>query len=421
MPKKGKKKQPKKEMTPEMEEVLQILEKLDVAGDYRQKWVEDDYEGIKKSVVKVVNKDPEEKRRHIEAMAKQSSEYGLRPLNVTHTETKQPAKEICRAACDYCGAERGGRHRCSRCESVFYCNGECQKADYARHKRECQTLKEVVRQRTQQACARLDDLDMPFQRIEAVGGVLEMEAAWQLAVSEFELFPKIRNILVATVSHKDTDEDIQNYASSTMQHLLTSFFRGQRRRTDGGYNKMDGTRLSSFFQSSEDAAKLLFQAGLRTIPQAAHKDIVAVPRSHAFIHRSARDVIMCLNLAAAREDAARAIFFWKDENAVERTEWLAGELKKYLFIAAALSDAGDPNSVLEGLLNQLAAILAYWVDEFAIPCDFQGRLGLAGSRKARFECMALPLGTATAKAGRQLTSLESRAAMAHLRHPAAAG
>jgi len=39
--------------------------------------------------------------------------------------------------CDYCGSTLGKQNRCSKCKMAMYCNGDCQKQDWKRHKPLC--------------------------------------------------------------------------------------------------------------------------------------------------------------------------------------------------------------------------------------------------------------------------------------------
>jgi len=435
MPKPSKKKKSKKTEVPE--EVRALMARLSCDADPGP-WEDsptvdrrehaDHREQVRRNLLKNA-RSPDEKQREYEEIARRGEEFGLSPLKITGERRKRsPPKP----ACDSCGLEGGGTKKCGRCQSAFYCSAECQRNDYARHKKECATLKDDVERKAAQVAVSMGDNTLAGHRRLFVladpnaDNPLDVEAVWSLAVQDFDLFDVVEDLLRR---ERDGHFDAERPYScglapySVVQHVLTGLFRGQRRRTDGGYNRMDGERLASFFRSSDDAALVLFEDGLRTVLQVADKRVVDDPHTHAHLHRAARDVLNALNLTAANETAVTALFYGgrpdvaEDDEALAsfaatRARWLAGLLKKYLYILAALSDDADPNSGLDGLANQLTAILAYWIRRFDVPCpNFPGLCGLAGRRFARYEHMAVPLGEGMAKAGRQLTAPENRAIM----------
>jgi hypothetical protein len=53
---------------------------------------------------------------------------------------KEP--ELVRAQlCGHCGKQKHDLKKCSRCMKVAYCDRDCQKADYSKHKTTCTPAK----------------------------------------------------------------------------------------------------------------------------------------------------------------------------------------------------------------------------------------------------------------------------------------
>lgn len=76
---------------------------------------------------------------HYELVA-EPMEQGMTVYQGTNCDLREPN-------CAACGSTKDGTSsthllQCSRCEMVHYCGGECQKKDYARHKKDCRDVQE---------------------------------------------------------------------------------------------------------------------------------------------------------------------------------------------------------------------------------------------------------------------------------------
>lgn len=65
----------------------------------------------------------------------------------------------------------------------------------------------------------------------------------------------------------------------------------------------------------------------------------------------------------------------------------------------ATESPSDPESVMEGLLNQIAAEVAQWAARFDLDYDEEHHLRLSAQERGMYRSLAVPLGRASIVAG----------------------
>ena len=340
-------------------------------------------------------------------------------------------------SCDACGKEFSGNMLCTRCESAFYCDRECQvrawKKKQGGHKQECAQMKEQSERIAKEVVTRLKDTSIPLSRrmSDSLMCRLDMAGPYQAAVKE-GLNEGLLEVL-------RTDQDVlQRYqqqqqgdgrggpaaAFSFARDIMNSLFRGQRveGRGDGEatqFNCIDGGRVKSFVKSSPEAFDVWMDASIQAYRLPLDTKIFRNNAMHREAHRTARDTWVAWTFVFANKHASRAIILPSSTNnrepdqaaAVARVKGLAQKLKTLLTYRWRMGDERDYNSALEGILNQVIAMIAYWTREFKVDVDIDKLMALKGSRKQMYETMAVPLGEGMIKKGKTLTNPEGQAAM----------
>jgi hypothetical protein len=193
-------------------------------------------------------------------------------------------------------------------------------------------------------------------------------------------------------------------------------FRGQRisRASSTSFGAIDGGRIKSFLRSDPQAAELLWTAGMMCGRLPVDEELARKePDLHDELRQKARDVLAAFSMIFVNDRASKEML--QLAHGQERATWLVRELQKALTSVAHAPQELDPGCVLEGFLNQIAAMIAYRcrVDDTApFALDVVQILGLQGQREVMYRLCGVPLGEATIQKGGTLTMDESRAAMA---------
>ena len=323
-------------------------------------------------------------------------------------------------SCDACGKEFSGNMVCTRCESAFYCDRECQVRAWKKggHKQECAQMKEQSESIAKEVVTRLKDTSIPISRRMSDSLMLRLDMAgpYKAAVKE--------GLNEGLIEVLRTDQDVlQRYqggvgpAFSFARDIMNSLFRGQRVEGRGEatqFNCIDGGRVKSFVKSSPEAFDVWMDASIQAYRLPLDTKIFSNNAKHLHAHRTARDTWVAWTFVFANKHASRAIILPSrepDQAAVARAKGLAQKLKTLLTYRWRIGDERDHNSALEGILNQVIAMIAYWTREFKVDVDFDKLIALKGSRKQMYETMAVPLGEGMIKKGKTLTNPEVQAAM----------
>jgi hypothetical protein len=206
-------------------------------------------------------------------------------------------------------------------------------------------------------------------------------------------------------------------AFSFARDIMNSLFRGQRvegRSEAASFNCIDGGRIKSFVNSSPEAFDVWMDASIQVFHLPLDTKIFRNNLIHLHAHRAARDTWVAWTFVFANKHASRAIILPSrepDAAAVARAKALAQKLKTLLTYRWRIADERDPGSALEGILNQVIAMVAYWTREFKVDVDFEKLIALKGSRKQMYDTMAVPYGEGMIKKGKTLTNPEAQAAI----------
>lgn len=197
----------------------------------------------------------------------------------------------------------------------------------------------------------------------------------------------------------------QGFACSATHCLYTMLFRGQRRSRAhmAGFNKADGHRLGAYLRSSSMAWPLLLRSSCALVEALCDPDVFEGP-CHPHCHRACRDVWSFHQLALQRAEAATAILALGDD-ALMAT---AAELKWCLRLVGAVEDRVDVNSVVDGNVAAVAAMLSHWCTKLGVCPGFEEALGLRGERLALYTMIAKPMAAVQVEEGRTATMEEAQ-------------
>lgn len=326
-------------------------------------------------------------------------------------------------ACDACGSEGTGVLLCTQCRSVFYCSKACQKNDWKHlgHKQACLTLKEEVERVGKQVADRMGDDDLPaIARVQGMD-LLDGSGPYRVAVTA-GLHGAVKDLF-----QNDLETCLERFLDGSdttfcTQFIMSGIFKGQRREgqgtTGGSFRCIDGQRVKSYVASSPDAFDVWFDASLEVFRTALDNQLYRSNRSHQQLARNgARDVWAAWIFVFVNPSASKRILLPNgvaDEAAGDRARSIAKRIKKLLQDRwdAPSAEGKDPNSTLEGILNQVTAQVSYWCREFEIPVEFEQLLELDGAHLQMYSQMAKPVGEATIAKGISLTNEEFQAAVA---------
>jgi hypothetical protein len=339
---------------------------------------------------------------------------GVRPLGVAPKEPDVPA-------CDWCGLEFSANLICSKCKSAFYCSKECQKSAWKGgcHKQACDEMNaeclkagtEVVAQMKNTRLLAMDRVEeFSLKRLDSAGpykAAVEsgLHSAMQLLFQEDE--QGIR------------ERFLSRSLTSFTQWIMVTLFRGQRaegrRNTQGSFGCIDAQRIKSYVLSDPEAFGVWMNASLAMFRLPLDREIFQDKTIHQMARMSARDIWAAWIMVFTKRRAARAIILGKsgqpDEAAVARAKEIARCFKDAFAASWKTSDSQDPGGTLEGCLNQVSAMVAYWIKEFNVKVDFEKLLGMKGFRKQKYLQMAVPLAEGTIAKQGTMTSQEAQVAM----------
>jgi hypothetical protein len=330
-------------------------------------------------------------------------------------------------ACDSCGKEGSGTLQCSRCQAAFYCSKDCQRNAWklGGHKAACGTMKEEVEATGLRTVKRMCDLTLPT--IIRVQGLDEIDGSgpYRAAIKEG------LHAAMKALFQDDLDASMNRYRRGgedicfATQYIMSKIFRGQRREgkgqtTGGNFRCIDGQRIQAYVASSPDAFDVWFNASLQVYRVMLDEQVFRNDRQcQQQARNSARDVWAAWIFVFVNKRASKEILIPKGakENpqlSVDRVESIAVRIKGILNDRWSISsaDAKDPNSTLEGMMNQIVAQINYWCKHFEIPVDFEKLIDYDETHHHMYLQLAKPLGEATVRKGFSLTMDETRAAIA---------
>lgn len=329
-------------------------------------------------------------------------------------------------ACDACGKEGSGTMQCARCQAVFYCSKECQKNAWkiGGHKQQCGTMKEHVKAVGLRTVQRMSDETMPT--VVRVQGLDDIDGSGPYcAAVENGLYEVMQDLF-----QDDVECAMDRYRRGgpdicfATEYIMSQIFRGQRRegkgqKTGGNFRCIDGQRVQAYVASDPDAFNVWFDASLEVFRVMLDEEVFENRLCHQQARNSARDVWAAWTFVFVNRRASKQILVPKGakENpqlSVDRVRSIALRVKGILKDRweAPDSDVRDPNSSLEGLLNQIVSQINYWCKVFEIPIDFESLLDFDPDHYQMYLQLAKPLGEATIAKGFSLNTEETRAAIA---------
>jgi hypothetical protein len=268
---------------------------------------------------------------------------------------------------------------------------------------------------------------------EALRGIFRFDVEHVL-----ELFRKNDDERVKELFRGDTDGHV--WAATRM--ITSGLFRGQRAegralfgtRSEGlafgaRFGCVDGQRIKKYVNSHPEAFDVWMDASIATIRLPFDPEVWRLRGlsrrpfggdQHTMAHQASRDTSAAWLLVWMDTKASRAILLpaMADDTtetaaqaAKARAQSVANRYCALLRIVEDL-DERDPGMGVGGMVNQMAAMVAYRVREFEIDLDFNKHLKLKGLEKQRYLQCAVPVGDATIEKGATLTDAEGKAAMA---------
>jgi len=324
-------------------------------------------------------------------------------------------------SCDACGKSQSGHLICGRCQLAFYCSKDCQIAAWKSqgHKAECSGMKEESQRVAKEVVTVMADTTL--SAVARVQGLeqLDSEGPYREA-KKVGLNQVIQALMVEDMEHVQKRFTSGDYMERTAfcSSVSCTLFRGGRisRRGVATTRSIDESRVRSYVRSSPDAFCCWLEASLIFVMVPMDRKIFKNKPLHAQLHQSARDILASWNQVFTNERVSKAILFGKDKVAgkkgVERVKFIASKIKWAL---NGLKEQMDTHDVLEGLLNQLLAMVAFWCQKFQIPLNMPTLVGLRGLKLQMYQQMAVPLGEATIQKGFALNNQEAQAAMQRAR------
>ena len=342
----------------------------------------------------------------VDALNEQYKAAGVKPIaaapNGIGNAVPEPA-----VSCDHCGLP-GAKSRCSQCQSSFYCGKECQVAAWKSHKKACATFKRVCEDAGREVVAALADKEKELEANERVAdiGQLDNEGAYRAAV-RVGLWPALTAILQED-AHGVSARWERRQPCSFMHWIVTSLFRGERHRTDGGFAVVDAGRVVAFLTAEPGGWNALVDACIGVLKMALCSK--KLPKQlYMLAHRCARDCWNSLSMMLVHESVVRAIVGAPGDAVpgADVFKAMAATLGSTIELCDDEEvEARDPNSVVEANVFHCTAMFSYWARELKAPCDFDKLLGLSSVQRAMYRQMAKPSAEATIKKGRSLSPAE---------------
>ena len=193
--------------------------------------------------------------------------------------------------------------------------------------------------------------------------------------------------------------------------IVNTIFRGQRISRAGTptFGKLDGGRIEAFLESEVEAFPTWWKAAvlISRIPLSR----TTSPDVQLLIHHQARDVWAAFAMFFCNNRASRAALLLGDpQKCKERAEWMLKELKPAFVDRWNSPDELDQGSAVEAHMNTDCAILAERVRRDAgVELNVEKCTGMKGVHRKMYREMGVPMGKATLKKGRALTTPESMA------------
>jgi hypothetical protein len=357
---------------------------------------------------------------------------GVNPLQVGDpTNTPVPIQR-----CYYCNkaaSEDIKLLKCSRCLMVSYCSVDCQRSHWTEsHKKLCSSLSKEKDEEAERIVAEMhykpgDHLNSVVESIQTLQtdeGVYAMAVKHGLfhaleALYQFETSGGMENV----------DEFLQMHSYSWTQNLTTTIFKGNREVEDR-FTCMCPDRMKEYIISSVSAWDSLFDASLYLAKNLLRDEFKSarsrrdndVARRLAVAHRSARDVLVSINLALVHMPVAKAIYFGSKRGAFRRSKEEANEYAMTMCsrLEQMFQNEGDGfapeevdhNQTIQANVFQLTSMLAYWFRTLEVnpedPDRFEQRLELSQHQEIMYETLSKPMGEGMIELGRTLTMEETK-------------
>lgn len=326
--------------------------------------------------------------------------------------------------CDACGKDGGALLLCQRCVSVFYCSKDCQVHHWKHggHKKACEHLKQQAESavHVMEQIHKVENPMLKVRLLERIDGT----GPYNVAVRE-GLFGAMIDIFAA-----DEKLILERFQSATgpifcgtMSIMSTIFPRQQREGKEdkggGSFRFVDGKRIRKFVESDPVAFRTWFGASLAVLWTAMDDTVYRLSKqSQQYARHAARDVWAGWIMVFTNESASKTILVGTSETAKESMDtvnYIVNKIKKFLhaYWDMPYTDRKDPGGTLEGVMNQVAAMVAYWAQVFSIPLEVsvEDMLEFTTFRRHRYRSMAVPLAEGTIAKGCMLTNDEAKVAM----------
>eukprot|EP00527_Entomoneis_sp_CCMP2396_P006613 CAMPEP_0198142046 /NCGR_PEP_ID=MMETSP1443-20131203/4949_1 /TAXON_ID=186043 /ORGANISM="Entomoneis sp., Strain CCMP2396" /LENGTH=306 /DNA_ID=CAMNT_0043804979 /DNA_START=50 /DNA_END=968 /DNA_ORIENTATION=- len=193
--------------------------------------------------------------------------------------------------------------------------------------------------------------------------------------------------------------------------IVNTIFRGQRisRAGTSTFGKLDGGRIKSFIESDPEAFPTMWKAAV-LVARIPLKRTTS-PDVQLLIHHQARDVWAAFAMFFCNNRASRAALLVEDPvKCKAQAEWMLKELKPAFVERWNSPDELDQGSTVEAHMNTNCAILAGRVrNDAGVELNVEKWTGMKGVHRKMYREMGVPMGEATLKKGRALTTPESMA------------
>jgi len=131
-------------------------------------------------------------------------------------------------SCDSCGRNFGGRLRCSRCSSAYYCGAACQKQHWKKHKKECPNYQETLEQQAAYVLRTLETAKKEDRPIYATTVCQVDDAGPYLEAKQQGLMATLEKVF-----RREADEPLRSWTRpgvvfSHTATIVVLLFRGER-------------------------------------------------------------------------------------------------------------------------------------------------------------------------------------------------